>query len=397
MSYDGSGHFGFPSLPGPARLSGQGLPRPDSATTISRISPLTVRPHRPRSDFHPRGRPEDHTESVVVTAAPQVDVVADSSTATLDDKIISTTPVLGRKFEDLVTLTPGVSIIEAPTEMRSSINRPARRLQSTSPSTAATSPTASSASRSGEFKRRRWSMLTLDCRQGVPGRCLEQTNAGVRTVRCAAASSTSSPKSGTNDTHGGYRHYRSVPRPSPPTPPMACPSPTSIANSSVAASADTSSKTSSFTSGASEGVDENLLRANLSACLPPPQLSSIACLPSRNPDLPLHASPTRADQTPTVTASAKVLINFYKANYNLKTRPARRSRRPATAPSLRVDYSHQSQEPVLRCSYNHSTTPAIPTRPSTSPPTAPPPTVSKAPRTSRPSTSISSPPSATAS
>ena len=54
------------------------------------------------------------TESVVVTAVPQVDIVTDSSTATLNELTIATTPVLGRKFEDLVTLTPGVSIVQGP-------------------------------------------------------------------------------------------------------------------------------------------------------------------------------------------------------------------------------------------------------------------------------------------
>jgi len=37
-----------------------------------------------------------------------------SSTSTLNEQMIATTPVLGRKFEDMVTLTPGVSITQGP-------------------------------------------------------------------------------------------------------------------------------------------------------------------------------------------------------------------------------------------------------------------------------------------
>ena len=37
-----------------------------------------------------------------------------SSTTTLGEQTIATTPVLGRKFEDLLTLTPGVSISQGP-------------------------------------------------------------------------------------------------------------------------------------------------------------------------------------------------------------------------------------------------------------------------------------------
>jgi outer membrane receptor for ferrienterochelin and colicin len=36
------------------------------------------------------------------------------SSTTLNEKAISRTPVLGRKFEDLLTLTPGVSITQGP-------------------------------------------------------------------------------------------------------------------------------------------------------------------------------------------------------------------------------------------------------------------------------------------
>src|SRR5712692_9043228 len=52
-------------------------------------------------------------ERVTVTA-PTVDTVKTESSSTLNETTVSTTPILGRKFEDLVTLTPGVSVVQGP-------------------------------------------------------------------------------------------------------------------------------------------------------------------------------------------------------------------------------------------------------------------------------------------
>jgi outer membrane receptor protein involved in Fe transport len=53
-------------------------------------------------------------ETVTVTGASTVDTTRTQSSTTLDQTTISTTPILGRKFEDLLTLTPGVSITQGP-------------------------------------------------------------------------------------------------------------------------------------------------------------------------------------------------------------------------------------------------------------------------------------------
>lgn len=53
-------------------------------------------------------------ETVTVTAAPTVDTTKTESSTTLNELAVSTTPILGRKFEDLLTLTPGVSIVQGP-------------------------------------------------------------------------------------------------------------------------------------------------------------------------------------------------------------------------------------------------------------------------------------------
>ena len=53
-------------------------------------------------------------ETVTVTSTPTVDTVKTESSTTMNETAVSTTPVLGRKFEDLLTLTPNVSITQGP-------------------------------------------------------------------------------------------------------------------------------------------------------------------------------------------------------------------------------------------------------------------------------------------
>src|SRR3989441_202892 len=53
------------------------------------------------------------SEEITITAEP-VDVTRVESSTTLNELTVSSTPVLGRKFEDLLTLTPGVSVVQGP-------------------------------------------------------------------------------------------------------------------------------------------------------------------------------------------------------------------------------------------------------------------------------------------
>jgi outer membrane receptor for ferrienterochelin and colicin len=53
-------------------------------------------------------------ETVTVTGTATVDKTRTEVSNTLNETTIATTPVLGRKFEDLLTLTPGVSIVQGP-------------------------------------------------------------------------------------------------------------------------------------------------------------------------------------------------------------------------------------------------------------------------------------------
>jgi hypothetical protein len=50
----------------------------------------------------------------VTTQVPAIELTRTAASTTLDQTTIATTPILGRKFEDLLTLTPGVSIVQGP-------------------------------------------------------------------------------------------------------------------------------------------------------------------------------------------------------------------------------------------------------------------------------------------
>ena len=54
-------------------------------------------------------------ETVTVSTSPRVVETARTAAAnTLNELTVETTPILGRKFEDLLTLTPGVSVVQGP-------------------------------------------------------------------------------------------------------------------------------------------------------------------------------------------------------------------------------------------------------------------------------------------
>ena len=55
------------------------------------------------------------TETINVTAGSlAVDTARTAAASLLDETTVQSTPILGRKFEDLLTLTPGVSIVQGP-------------------------------------------------------------------------------------------------------------------------------------------------------------------------------------------------------------------------------------------------------------------------------------------
>jgi hypothetical protein len=54
------------------------------------------------------------SQQIIVSDVPVVEVTKTENSSTLDESAVAQTPVLGRKFEDLLTLTPGVSISQGP-------------------------------------------------------------------------------------------------------------------------------------------------------------------------------------------------------------------------------------------------------------------------------------------
>jgi hypothetical protein len=53
-------------------------------------------------------------ESITVSGVPTVETTRSAVANTLEQRTVENTPILGRKFEDLLTLTPGVSIVQGP-------------------------------------------------------------------------------------------------------------------------------------------------------------------------------------------------------------------------------------------------------------------------------------------
>jgi hypothetical protein len=62
--------------------------------------------------LNPRLTVGNLTETVTVTGTPVIETTRSAAATTLNQTTIETTPILGRKFEDLLTLTPGVSVVQ---------------------------------------------------------------------------------------------------------------------------------------------------------------------------------------------------------------------------------------------------------------------------------------------
>ncbi len=61
-----------------------------------------------------RMRVSQVAEQVTVEGVPTIDTTRTEASTTLNSRSVENLPVLGRKFEDLLTLTPGVSIVQGP-------------------------------------------------------------------------------------------------------------------------------------------------------------------------------------------------------------------------------------------------------------------------------------------
>src|SRR5262252_8080599 len=109
LTTDTDGRFVFLQLsPGRYNLT---VSKQGFATLIQESLELTV---GQSINFTLKMKVSGASEHITITATPVVDTTATQSSSTLNELAVSTTPILGRKFEDLLTLTPGVSIVQGP-------------------------------------------------------------------------------------------------------------------------------------------------------------------------------------------------------------------------------------------------------------------------------------------
>jgi hypothetical protein len=297
---DGSGHFEFPSL-SPARYIVK-ISKSGFATTIQEDLNLTVgRTISLRLTLQIAGT----KESIVVSSAPLVDIVTTSSTTTLGEQTIATTPVLGRKFEDLLTLTPGVSISQGPDGDEININ-----------------------GQRGVFNN-----ISLDGgdynngffgeQSGGQRAAVDITLEAVKEFQIVASGANAEfgrtgggvvnviTKSGTNDFHGSvfeYQRLEALTAAASNGQPL-----TNFHREQFGGSAGGHIiKDKLFYFGAAEGIDENLQRANLST-YNANSLGSAPC-PVANPVF--LSNITDAQINGNGDCQRQVLLNFYKTNFN---------------------------------------------------------------------------------
>jgi len=108
-STDGDGHFAFLNLaPGRYTLT---ITKSGFTTIVQQNVNLTV---GQVLTIPVSVKVSSVAQQIIVSDVPVVETTATESSSTLAEAAIATTPVLGRKFEDLLTLTPGVSISQGP-------------------------------------------------------------------------------------------------------------------------------------------------------------------------------------------------------------------------------------------------------------------------------------------
>src|ERR1044072_7551919 len=109
LSTDEGGRFVFLQLP-PGRYT-LTVSKSGFATVVQESFPLTV---GQALDLDLKMKVSQVEERVTVSVIPTIDTLKTESSSTLNSTTVEQTPILGRKFEDLLTLTPGVSIVQGP-------------------------------------------------------------------------------------------------------------------------------------------------------------------------------------------------------------------------------------------------------------------------------------------
>jgi len=292
---DQAGHFEFPSLqPGRyvVKISKTGF-----ATTIQQNLTLTV---GRTTSLNLVLQVAGTSESVIVTSTPLVDTVTVSSTSTLAEQTIATTPVLGRKFEDLLTLTPGVSISQGPDGDEININGQRGIFNNIS--------LDGGDYNNGFFGEQSGGQraavdITLEA---VKEFQIVASGANAEFGRTGSGVVNVITKSGTNDLHGSLFEYQRLEALTGDTSdgkPL-----TDFHREQYGGSAGGSIiKDKLFYFGAAEGINENLLRPNLSTPIG---------TPCAVPNPTFNSNISDADIDASGDCQRQVLINFYKADFN---------------------------------------------------------------------------------
>ena len=297
---DDAGHFEFPSL-----LSGTytvKITKSGFATVIQQNLVLTV---GRTISLKPTLQIAGASESITVSSAPMVDTVTTSSTSTLESQTIATTPILGRKFEDLLTMTPGVSIVQGPDGDEININGQRGIFNNISLD-------------GGDYNNGFFGEQSGGQRAAV-----DITLEAVKEFQIVASGANAEfgrtgggvvnviTKSGTNNTHGSLFYYQRLQALAATTSngvPL-----TNFHREQLGGSIGGHIiRDKLFYFGAAEYIDENLLRENLSA-YNASAMGSAPC-PITNPVF--RSNITEAQITANGDCQRQVLINFYKANFN---------------------------------------------------------------------------------
>src|SRR5713101_4059781 len=106
---DANGRFVFLLLP-PGRYTVTAA-HPGFSTVVQENADLTV---GQAITLNITMKVSSAAERIAVTSTPTLETSETEAASTLNDRTVSSTPILGRKFEDLLTLTPGVSIVQGP-------------------------------------------------------------------------------------------------------------------------------------------------------------------------------------------------------------------------------------------------------------------------------------------
>ena len=244
------------------------------------------------------------SDTVVVNAAPLIDETSASSTTTLSEAMIATTPVLGRKFEDLLTLTPGVSIVQGPDGDEININGQRGIFNNISLD-------------GGDYNNGFFGEQSGGQRAAV-----DITLEAVKEFQVVASGANAEfgrtgggvinviTKSGSNQFHGSlfaYQRLEALTSGTSDGTPL-----TNFHREQFGGSVGGSViKDKLFYFGAAEGIDENLLRANLSQ-YNASALGSSACGVS-NPTFGSNISDAAINANG--DCQRQVLVNFYKSNF----------------------------------------------------------------------------------